>query len=375
LTEKKSEQQYEVVIIGGGPAGSATAIQLLRSGIRSVLIVEKGTYSESRVGESLPPNTNNLLRQLGVWDDFQKEGHLMVSGSCSIWGSDEAGYNDYFVNPTGFGWHLDRNRFDRFMVNQALAVGAELRLNTSFKKSFINNSAEGFYLDIESPDGYAEQIQARFVVDASGMKAVFARNIPAEREIVDRLIFVSGFFELPDSISLTSLTLLEAVEYGWWYMATLPDNRVIAALATDPEVVSAYKLGEPENWFALLMSLRILPQHIKPHLRLKEKLMVSPALSSYLQEPCGNNWLAVGDAASSYDPIMSLGIYKSMLTGMEAGKMIAFKYSGAGYDPDSYKTFLRNDFRKYGESRNYFYALENRWPDSPFWKRRKTNKC
>jgi flavin-dependent dehydrogenase len=212
-------------------------------------------------------------------------------------------------------------------------------------------------------------------VDASGMKAVFARNVPVERQIVDRLIFVSGFFELPGSISLTSLTLLEAVEYGWWYMATLPDNRVIAALATDPEVVSAYKLGEPANWFALLMNLRILPEHIKPHLHLNEKLMVSPALSSYLQQPCGSNWLAVGDAASSYDPIMSLGIYKSMLTGMEAGKMIGLKHSGADYDPDSYKTFLRNDFRKYEESRNYFYALENRWPDSPFWKRRKNNKC
>jgi flavin-dependent dehydrogenase len=359
VTEKKSEQQYEVVIIGGGPAGSATAIQLLKSGIRSVLIVEKGTYNESRIGESLPPNANVLLRQLGVWDNFQKEGHLPVSGSCSIWGSEEPGYNDYFVSPNGFGWHLDRNRFDRFMVNQALALGAELRLNTSFKKSLPNDSGYGFYLELENPDGHVEQIQARFVVDASGMKAVFARNVPVERQIVDRLIFVSGFFELPGSISLTSLTLLEAVEYGWWYMATLPNNRVIAALATDPEVVSAYKLGEPANWFALLMNLRILPEHIKPHLHLNEKLMVSPALSSYLQQPCGSNWLAVGDAASSYDPIMSLGIYKSMLTGMEAGKMIGLKHSGADYDPDSYKTFLRNDFRKYEESRNYFYALEN----------------
>jgi flavin-dependent dehydrogenase len=371
MTEITNQKIYDVVIIGGGPAGSATAIRLMQLGISSVLIVEKGSYSISRVGESLVPNTNVLLRQLGIWDDFNTEGHLPVNGSCSIWGSAEPGFNDFFINPQGTGWHLDRNRFDRFLADQACKFGAELRTETQFDKSKPNPTTHGFTLQISDKDRQIEHIETRFVVDASGVQAVFARKMVPTKKILDRLIFVSGFIEIPESVPLSSLTFLEAVEYGWWYLASLPGQRVIAALATDPEVVSEYQLSKPDNWKALLSSVQLLPDSLRPHLQPFEKLLVSPALSSYLEEPCGDNWLVVGDAASSYDPLCSLGIYKSLLTGMEAAKSIANELNNSENNLSHYKSFLQADFLKYQKARNYFYELENRWPNSPFWNRRK----
>ena len=373
MTETSKQKVYDVIIIGGGPAGAATAIQLKRLGVRSVLIVEKGCYAEHRIGESLPPNANVLLKDLGVYEAFQKEGHLQVCGSCSIWGSDEPGYNDYIVSPFGLGWHLDRNKFDRFLADQACQLGAILQTETRFVKSVPNHSISGYSLELKSKGGLAQQVHARFVVDASGMQAVFARKMSPSKKIVDRLICVSGFFEIPKDVPLTSQTLLEAVEYGWWYLATLPGHRVIAALATDPEVVNHYQLSKPEHWMALLSHVQLLPPSIRPYLRLREKLLVSPALSSHLTQPGGNNWLAVGDAASCYDPISSLGIFKCMLTGMEAGKVI-FAYLNSHEDQiKSYMQFLEADYKKYKASRDHFYNIENRWPGSPFWNRRKMN--
>ncbi|WP_303301521.1 NAD(P)/FAD-dependent oxidoreductase [Flavivirga jejuensis] len=371
MKKTKHSENYEVVIIGGGPAGTATAIQLVRLGIQSVLIVEKGSYSDSKIGESLPPNTNVLLRQLGIWHAFKLEGHLQVGGSCSIWGSAESGYNDYFINPHGLGWHLDRNKFERFLANQACKLGAELRTKTLFE-SIVSETNTGFCLEIQNEKKETTKIQARFVVDASGAHAIFARKRGPSKNILDRLIFLSGFIEIPNAVNFSSLTMLEAVEYGWWYFAVLPGKRVIAALATDPEVVNKYELTKPEHWLALLRETKVLPLQLKPHLNLCEKIIASPALSSSLPQPCGPNWLAVGDAASSYDPICSLGIHKGLLTGMEAAKTITEILNNSNENAlKNYHDFLETDFKKYKKSRDYFYGLENRWAHSPFWNRRK----
>jgi len=72
--------------MGGGLAGCAAAIALHKNGVSNVLIVEAGDYSSERVGESIPPDTIVLFKDLGIWEDFKDENHSICSGSCSIWG-------------------------------------------------------------------------------------------------------------------------------------------------------------------------------------------------------------------------------------------------------------------------------------------------
>ena len=59
-----------------------------------------------------------MFRSLGIWDDFVAEGHAPCLGSRSAWGDNRLGYNDYLYNPHGQGWHLDRRRFDAFLLAQ-----------------------------------------------------------------------------------------------------------------------------------------------------------------------------------------------------------------------------------------------------------------
>ena len=80
-----------VAILGGGPAGCATALALHHQGIGDVQVIEAGNHDAQRIGESIPPDTGLMFRSLGIWDDFVAEGHAPCLGSRSAWGDNRAG--------------------------------------------------------------------------------------------------------------------------------------------------------------------------------------------------------------------------------------------------------------------------------------------
>ena len=360
---------YDVVVLGGGPAGCATAMALRRHGTSRVLVVESGRYDKDRIGESIPPDTGLLLRELGIWEDFLSEKHDACTGSCSSWGADELGYNDFFFNVHGQGWHLDRKRFDAFLAKKTLACGAELRMGTRFEHCQRAGS-DGFRLRLESDDGNTQTVQARFVVDSTGMRSVFARHLGVKKIFLDRLICVYGFFYLRDASSFARLTMLEAVEYGWWYAARLPNGRLAAAVTSDSDFIKLAGLRETDNWLYRLAETRHIAGKLADCGFVPDSLLVYPAHSYLLDGAAGDRWLAVGDAAAAYDPIAAQGIHKSLSDGLQAAEAIAAVLEGDTQRLDEYRSSVVARFDNYLSVRNYFYGLEQRWPNSPFWNRR-----
>jgi flavin-dependent dehydrogenase len=365
--DSAATEPFDVVILGGGPAGCATALALAGLGTFRVLVVERGHHNAVRVGESIPPDTRIVLEQLGIWDAFLKECHEPCLGSCASWGGDELGYNDFLFNPMGNGWHLDRRRFDGFLARHVEERGIELRTGTRWNA--CERVAAGLRLQL-CGDRVARTVTARFVVDATGTHANFARSMGASRLFVDQLLCVTGFFALPDAGVFSSLTMLEAVEYGWWYAAKLPDRQLAVAVASDPAIVKQHALRRRDGWLGGLMATR----HIAPQLAGGRFIANSPIIcaapSFVLDRTIGTDWLAVGDAAAAYDPISSQGIHKALADGARAAKAIAAALHGRAAELGDYRTVAADRFRGYLANRNYFYGLERRWPDSAFWTRR-----
>ena len=102
-------EEFDVAIIGGGPAGSAAALSLrAHAPSLSVTVIEASAYATPRLGETLPPIGRLLLEHLGAWDTFADESwHQAAYGTVAAWGSPEPYEQSFIYSPYGRGWHLD----------------------------------------------------------------------------------------------------------------------------------------------------------------------------------------------------------------------------------------------------------------------------
>ena len=364
-----SAGDFDVVILGGGPAGCATALALARLKPSRVLVVEAGRYEAIRIGESIPPDTRVVLAELGIWEEFQKENHEPCLGSCSSWGADALGYNDFLFNPLGNGWHLDRRRFDAFLAREVAEHGTPLYTGTRFDRC-ERIGADGFRLRLSGRDKQTRTVTARFVVDATGMRSCFARSMGASRLFLDQLLCVTGFFELAGAANFSKLTMLEAVEYGWWYAARLPNRRLAVAVASDPQIIKRNALRRRDDWLDRLTKTNHISAELTGCRFVEGSQLTCAAPTFFLDKVAGNGWLAVGDAASAYDPISSQGIHKALSDGARAGEVIASCLHGSDIGLGEYQLSVASRFQQYLANRNFFYALEQRWPTSSFWTRR-----
>ncbi|NOT53973.1 MAG: NAD(P)-binding protein [Deltaproteobacteria bacterium] len=359
------QSRYRIAIIGGGPAGSACALALARLGVSDVVMIEAGDYQRFRIGESIPPESRRLFHALGIEREFLEQGHAPCYGSCSYWGSEARGYNDSLMNPLGHGWHLDRCRFDRFLASQAHARGVQVHIGATLTHS--TPKANGFTLDIQhaTPQGRRMlRIHADQVVDASGTRAVFARQRGSLKQGSHPLICLAALLGLRETAPPSSLSHLEAVEQGWWYGAFLPDARLLLALYSNAASIKAGQLWKSEQWRTLLAATRHIAALADQAAPLTGRIASFPAPSYCLDHVGGRGWLAIGDAASAYDPIASQGICKALANGLLAAEVLQAQ-SGL----ERYAQAVHAAYQDYLALRRHWYGLEQRWPHASFWKK------
>lgn len=360
-------QQYQVVIIGGGPAGTACAINLCRLGVKDVLVIESGEYEKFRIGESIPPESRQVFAKMGILENFLAENHDPCYGSISYWGDHRRGYNDSIMSPFGHGWHLDRTRFNRFLAEEASEAGAEVLTQTKYLDSEKLENGR-FLLTIEHEETM-KTIEAQIVVDASGVKAIFAQQMGSKKIHSQPLICLASRFRSTNGqVSQMQLTHLEAVEYGWWYTAKLPDNSMLVTLYSTKKIIQSEKLNSPDNWLAHLKNTPHTFNLLKSMEMIDNPLKGFPAPSYCLDKIADENWLAIGDAASAYDPITSRGIIKSLLNAEVSANVIAKKLNNSVLDCMEVHHQINQSYERYEEERRYYYAMEKRWEQSEFWK-------
>jgi 2-polyprenyl-6-methoxyphenol hydroxylase-like FAD-dependent oxidoreductase len=116
-----------------------------------------------------------------------------------------------------------------------------------------------------------------------------------------------------------------------------------------------------------------MPEHTAARLRGSSCVTgpkVYSASSGYLDRVAGHKWLALGDAASTWDPLSAQGIAKALRSGLAAVDAIPRHFAGEGDAITDYAAEARNNFTRYAKARQHYYGLERRWPASLFWQRR-----
>jgi flavin-dependent dehydrogenase len=359
-------KSFSVIILGGGPAGTATALALLKHGY-SVLLLERSHYQDWRVGETLPPHVQPLLGSLGIWDRFLQSGPLPSAAIQAAWGSAQLYERQFIFRPFGPGWHLDRQRFDAMLAVAAEEAGATLLRDTRVTR--VSYDTGSWHLLIQKGE-MPLRLEASFLVDATGRLSWLARSLGRKRIAYDTMIGLVGVLRPQTSrTSLDAVLQLEAAEEGWWYSAPVPDGSLLVTYLTDRDYLTTSGLRHTHFWLSKLeCTVHTLAR--SRGFQLDGDVRVKSASTSRLDTPADDGWVAVGDAASTYDPLSAEGVCKALRSGVKAAETIHHQLMGNTGRVQMHLLEVANEFEDYLAQRVQYYRREMRWPTSLFWSRR-----
>lgn len=380
---------WDVIIVGAGPAGAAIAITLAKFGQR-VLLLEERVSPSFKLGESLPPASIGLVQHfLGDPEGPEQNlpGLFKTAGNVSLWASEQSDVADFFFTQTGFGLCVERLAFDEALRSNAVSAGTTLLKGVRFQScTRIVDDSFNWQLTLTS-ETQMQQYRARYLVDCSGRRAVVAKALGVQTIHNDDKLFAYAqwFSRVGDDDD--RYTRIEAAPHGWWYSNRLPgtegnDTRRLVVLHTDKDLPAAKMAVCGQGFDQLLDDSK----HIAPLLKARGyhpcgTIRGAPANSQRLRDFCGDAWMAVGDAAQAYDPLSSQGIDKALRTASHAGHMIHYALTDcpqgtAGLGSrnvyiQQYDEQQRQLWQTYLAQRDFYYGIQPRWSDQPFWQRRR----
>ncbi|MEM1321683.1 MAG: FAD-dependent monooxygenase [Bacteroidota bacterium] len=358
---------YDILIVGGGPAGSILA-RSLASSEKSILLLEGSDYSAPRVGETLPAHIMPELKRLGLWDDFLGLNPRKSYGIESAWNEHNPTFKSHILNPLGNSWHVNRNDFDKLLYLQAkkhpkVAAYTNVRVKNlrqlpDYSWQITWNSAQG-----------ETRAHAAIYIDATGRKSPAKNKDKVAYQSFDQLVGVGCILDSMPEQALNHL-ILNACKDGWWYAAPLQQSKSVIFLMTDLDIVRNKQLTKIGHWKATMPADATIFKAFKRLIKNDEKLIVRQAQSQIVETIHVDQFFTVGDALVSFDPLTGLGVTRAIQTAMGLARFLK------AYDhlnPAICQLFLdqiRPLFQNYLSQWHHTYTVVKEWKDCKFWKRR-----
>ncbi len=297
-----AKADFDIIVIGAGPAGSVSALQLARCGYR-VCVVERNLFPRQHVGESLPPSIFPLLESIGLRERIEEVGFLRCQAAHIKW----AGAPEWKSNsePMQSGLQVDRGRFDQILLNAAVEHGVHL-IQPATVGAAVLRSSQQWNLSVRS-EGRNISLNARFIVDASGRAGCLRAG-----QRICRGVETLAIFAWWRNTSLTgSETRIEAGQDCWYWGAPLPDGTFNATVFVDRNRVRSLRPPAIEQLYRQLISNSELLQECAVN-GIADRVLVCDATCRSNQPAVGVDWCKVGEAAFSLDPLSSQGVLTAL---------------------------------------------------------------
>lgn len=328
MNSMETNQAYDVVIIGGGPAGATTAAILAQHG-RKVLVIEKDYFPRYHVGESLMPYCWFILNRLGLIEKLnestfpQKHSVQFVTTQGKL--SQPFYFSEHWNHPAATTWQVVRSDFDKMLLDRAVELGAEVRYGNKAKEICRDENNNVIGIKIENELGETQSIRATFTVDASGRDALSAsrnhwRIKDPELGKISIWTYYKGAYRDP-GLDEAATTIAYLPDKGWFWYIPLPDDIVGVGVVAEKN----YLFSDTRDKKEILEREAAKNPWIKNRIEKGEQFGPIWATGdfSYRSKYCADNGLVlVGDAFAFLDPVFSSGVYLAMKSGELAADTI-----------------------------------------------------
>ncbi len=363
----------EILVVGGGPAGSTAAALLAREG-RRVTLVDRARFPRYHIGESLLPAVLLFLDELGVRAEVEAAGFHKKQGQTFLWGRDPAPWHLDFrtLDAYPYSWFVDRARFDTILLRNAARLGATVHEETRVIE-FLRDGERVIGAIVDDGTGPRE-IRARHVIDASGQSALLAQGGKL-REWVEGLksLAIWAYYDgvgtpaPPEDEHIITV----AVDDGWvWWIPMAKGRASVGLVTNDPGGAQQRGREELTAWFDRLVRGTTLVKDWLVGATRDGDAHVQRDWSYRASRFHGPGWLLAGDAACFIDPILSSGVNLAM----SGGYLAALALCSTLAEPAHEATWLAYFERAYRaiydeqlESIKHFYTVGAQ-RDSVYWK-------
>ncbi|GGJ26853.1 NAD(P)/FAD-dependent oxidoreductase [Deinococcus roseus] len=325
-------EPLDLLILGGGPAGCAAALTAARLGLR-VQVLERHPQ-RSKPGDALPPQAAPILQKLGVVPD--PAWAVPTAGLEFRWGNDAVNLTSFPAVHQRFGLALHREAFEQHLRTLAAKAGAKFSAGVHPER--VQETATGWRVSCHNHP----EVLAHFVLDATGRQAWFARQLGISRIQLDAQV---ALFRMNQSVKGPPWIQVHSETDGWWYTSQLPQARseMFFTVPETPAYLASIREG---GWKA------------------------AAASTSFLNRIAGKRWLAVGDAAFTFDPIASQGISQALSSGYYAALAARDVLNGKTEAGAAYALTLLKATDAFFREWRGIYQTEQRFAGSLYWKSR-----
>ncbi|MCA9164483.1 MAG: tryptophan 7-halogenase [Planctomycetales bacterium] len=325
--------RYDVIVLGGGPAGTTVAALVAAAG-HDVLLVERERMPRFQVGESLMPESFRTLQRLGVVESLNRSRFVRKIGVAFISSDGRESrsflYNDCDPRACSETWQVERPEFDQMLFDNAAAKGADCRDGVeAVEVLFDGERAVGARLRTEGDS--VRDIQASVVVDATGRRGLLARhlNLRQTDEQLKKAVIWGHYRNVasePGELSGATLIFPTCRNESWFGLIPLSHGVTsIGVVADGPYLFDGG--GEPVEVFEdELVKCPALVDRLM-HASLVGDLRVAHNLAYSVSQPAGAGWVLVGDALGFVDPLFASGVFLALRGGELAADAIIAGFS------------------------------------------------